>query len=202
MFVVGLLRNTHWILSSCLLPKSGQQWQSRGATRNDENQEGEGDGRRGDTPVRPIFWHKSGSASASCRGRRAVFNCFHTYKGEDWNELWLPWPTLTSRLMCFLLIFRERATGAITWIFHQLQLLREVKAGLYAGRPEWRRSTQHLWMASAPEWKHMHSQLCCIHALQAQMRAQSARGGCLGGFWADRAHKPDRWTTKSLFSQV
>lgn len=50
---------------------------------------------------------------------------------ENRDELWLPGPCLTSRLMCFLLRFRERAAGAssdITWMFHQVQLLPGDKA--------------------------------------------------------------------------
>lgn len=65
------------------------------------------------------------------RARRVVFNCFHTYKGEDWNELWLPGPVLTSRLICFLLRLRAHTAGAssdITWMFHLVQLLPEDKA--------------------------------------------------------------------------
>lgn len=70
---------------------------------------------------------------------RVVFNCFLTYEGENWNKLWLPGPTLTSRMIPFLLPLPEHAAGTgsdITWMFHQVQLLPEDKALLFAGRPD------------------------------------------------------------------
>lgn len=70
---------------------------------------------------------------------RVVFNCFLTYKGETWNELWVPRPMLTSRLIRFLLRFTEHAAGVssdITWMFHQVQFLPEDEALFFLGRPD------------------------------------------------------------------